>query len=444
MKTTPANTNLPAPWRSSTWVRYRVVAWLTVAAAIAYLCRNAIGVAESSIREDLGISLSQSGWVMGMFFWTYALFSVPAGVLSHAWGSRLALATFAIVWSIATAAIGLAPAALAGFVVLSAAQLCNGAAQAGIFPASFNSISHWIPINQRTLACAMPSLGMQIGAIVAASLTGYLLAPLGWRLIFLVYAIPGIVWGGLFLVSFRNDPANDDRVNESELHIIRAGREDETAENNQLEPTPWMAIVGNRTMWMLCGQQIFRAAGYIFFATWFPTFLQETRGISKVAAGNLQAAVLIAAIAGSLVGGVLTDWIWRRTGNLWLSRSGIGTTFLFLSGVMVLGAYYAESLPFSMLFMCLGAMMASLGGVGAIAATLDIGGKHVSQIFAIMNMAGNFAAAATPICVGYLFESTENWDVVLLVFAAVYFAGAIFWSMVNPNLKITRATSGGR
>jgi len=444
METTPIDTNLPAPWRSPTWVRYRVVAWLTVAAAIAYLCRNAVGVAESSIREDLGLSLSQSGWFMGMFFWTYALFSVPAGVLSHAWGSRLALTAFAIVWSIATAAIGLAPAALAGFVVLSAAQLCNGAAQAGIFPASFNSISHWMPLGLRTLACALPSFGMQIGAIVAASLTGYLLEPLGWRWIFLVYAIPGIVWGFMFLVSFRNDPATDDRVNEAELDIIRAGREDEPAQNDQLEPTPWLAIVGNRTMWMLCGQQIFRAAGYIFFASWFPTFLQQTHGVSKVASGNLQAAVLVATIAGSLVGGILTDWIWRRTGNLWLSRSGVGTTFLFMSGILILGAYYAESLTLLMLFICLGAITASLGGVGAIAATLDIGGKHVPQVFAIMNMAGNFAAAATPICVGYLFESTENWDVVLLVFAAVYFAGAIFWSMVNPNLKITRATSGGR
>ena len=88
--------------------------------------------------------------------------------------------------------------------------------------------------------------------------------------------------------------------------------------------------------------------------------------------------------------------------------------------------------------------MASLGGVGATAAVLDIAGKHVPQVFAIMNMAGNLAAAATPICVGYLFESTENWNIVLLLFAAIYFCGAKCWSLVDPNLTITPSTNNGR
>ena len=43
------------PDAAPTNVRYQVVAWLTLAAAIAYLTRNAVSVAESTIREDLAI-----------------------------------------------------------------------------------------------------------------------------------------------------------------------------------------------------------------------------------------------------------------------------------------------------------------------------------------------------------------------------------------------------
>lgn len=413
------------------------MAWLMVAAAVAYLCRNAVGVAESSIREDLGLSLTQSGWFMGMFFWTYAIFSVPAGVFAHRWGSRIALAVFAFVWSIATASIGLAPVALAGFIVLLSAQLFNGMAQSGIFPASCNTISHWMPMGQRTLACSLLVLGMQVGAVIAGSLTGNLLGPLGWRSVFFIYALPGMTLAFFFYVSFRNDPSNDKRVNQAELDVIHGGQEEESSKDDTHEPTPWMAIVRNRTMWMLCGQQIFRAAGYMFFASWFPTFLQVTRGVSKATSGNLQAAVLIATMLGGLLGGLLTDWIWRRTGNLRLSRSGIGTTFLFLSGLFILGACYAESLRLSMALMCAGAAMASIGGVGAVASTLDIGGNHVSQVFAIMNMTGNFAAALTPVYVGYIFEYSDDWNSVLVLFALIYFAGAGFWTLVDPNRKIS-------
>jgi MFS transporter, ACS family, D-galactonate transporter len=50
-----------------------------------------------------------------------------------------------------------------------------------------------------------------------------------------------------------------------------------------------------------------------------------------------------------------------------------------------------------------------------------------------MNMVGNFAAAACPVIVGKLFQATANWDLVLLLFAGVYFAGAVCWVFVNPR-----------
>ena len=173
-------------------VRFRVVGGLALAAALAYLCRNAVGIAESSIRADLGLSLKQSGWFMGAFFWTYALFQVPAGWFSQVRGTRLALTLFAATWSVATLALGLAP----GFWLLMTAQLFMGTAQAGIFPASCNSVKHWTPLARRTFSCALLAAGMQIGAIVAARLTGKLLGEeiLPWRWIFVAYSIPGLLW----------------------------------------------------------------------------------------------------------------------------------------------------------------------------------------------------------------------------------------------------------
>ena len=50
-----------------TAVRYRALAWLTAAAGLAYLCRNAIGVPESAIREELGLTIRQSSWFLSAF-----------------------------------------------------------------------------------------------------------------------------------------------------------------------------------------------------------------------------------------------------------------------------------------------------------------------------------------------------------------------------------------
>ena len=106
--------------------RFEVLALLTLAAAVAYLVRVAIGVAESTIREDLGLTLEQSGWFMGAFFWSYALLQVPAAGLTQRRGTRLTLFAFATAWSLAALCIGMAP----GLWLLIAAQLVMGAAQA--------------------------------------------------------------------------------------------------------------------------------------------------------------------------------------------------------------------------------------------------------------------------------------------------------------------------
>jgi ACS family D-galactonate transporter-like MFS transporter len=424
------------PDAAPTNVRYQVVAWLTLAAAIAYLTRNAVSVAESTIREDLGLSLRQSGWFMGTFFWSYALLQIPGGELAHRRGAKLAMVLFTAAGSVATLCIGLAP----GLWLLLTAQLIMGAAQAGLFPASCYSISHWIPLARRTFACGILTMGMQVGAIAASILTGRFIENIPWRWVFLIYALPGIVWAIAFLMKFRDRPQNDPSVNAAELQLISPVPQDSHSRSEN-RSAPWGAIVANPAIWFLCGQQICRGAGYMFFASWFPTFLQATRGVSVVGSGYLQALVFSGTMAGCIIGGWLTDWILNRTGSLRYSRSGVGSTFLFGCSMLILAAWFVESTTVAVGLLAAGALFAALAGPCAFSATMDIGGDHVPQVFGLMNMTGNLAAAACPILVAELFEWTSNWGLVLLVFSGIYLAGAISWAFVDCSRKVEHEVS---
>ncbi|MEQ9408269.1 MAG: MFS transporter [Fuerstiella sp.] len=415
-----------------TLVRYRVLGLLALAAAISYLARNAVSVAESTIREDLGLSIRESGWFMGAFFWSYAVLQVPGGWFAHRRGTRLAMSLFAAAWSVAALCIGMAP----GLWLLFTAQLLMGAAQAGIFPASCDAISRWIPLARRTFACGCLAFGMQIGAIAASLLTGPLMGIIHWRWVFALYAAPGFLWAAWFFLRFRDRPRDDATVNEAERAMIRADAPPEKSDDETPQPTPWAAIAINPAVWFLCGQQVCRASGYMFFASWFPTFLQETRGVSVKDSGYLQALVFAGTMAGCLFGGLLTDWIWKRTGSLRFSRSGVGATFLGGCAVLILAAWFVESLTLGIVLLSCGALFAALAGPCAFSATIDIGGNHVPQVFGLMNMMGNFAAAACPVLVAELFQWTANWNLVLLVFAGIYFAGAVSWALVNPRQHV--------
>jgi ACS family glucarate transporter-like MFS transporter/ACS family D-galactonate transporter-like MFS transporter len=341
------------------------------------------------------------------------------------------LCLFALGWSAATLAIGISQ----GLWLVLFAQLTMGAAQAGLMPAACNAVGRWMPLGQRSLAVGFIAAGMQVGAIAASGLTGEILASLGWRMVFAAFAIPGIVWAFGFLAQFRDDPAQILPADSSELALIRSGRSIDASNlpTEVDERSELLAIALSPNMWWLCGQQICRAAGYNFFASWFPTFLQTSRGVSVADSGYLQGSVLVGSLVGALCGGLVTDWIWRRSGSLRVSRSGVGAASLAICSLLTLSAWFVESTGVAVSLLSLGAFFAACAGPCAFAATIDIGGPRVPQISATMNMCGNFAAFASAVLVARIFQHTKNWDLILLLFAGVFLAGAACWVFVNPQ-----------
>lgn len=420
------------PGEKPTTARYEVLGLLAMAALIAYLARSSLSVAESTIRDDMHLTLRQSGWFMGAFFWSYAVLQIPSGWFTQRFGTRLTLTLFAIMWSAGALCIGTASV----FWILIVANLLMGAAQAGIFPSACYSISHWIPPGRRSSACGILSVGMQVGAIMAAVVTGPLIADIGWRRVFMIYAIPGFLWAWVFMSRFRDQPADDATVNDTERELIQSGANRSSAVASSAGPTPWRTIAQSRTVWFLCSQQMCRASGYIFFATWFPTFLQKARNMTVSDSGYLQALVFAGTLAGSFGGGMLTDWIFRKSGNLKVSRSGVGVGCLLACAGLILSAWFVKDVTTAVALLACGAFFAALAGPSAYVTTIDIGGGHVPQVFGLMNMMGNLGAAACPIVVGELFERTDNWDLALLMFAGLYLTGAICWLFVDPRRKI--------
>ena len=198
-----------------TRTRFVVLAWLCAAAALAYVSRNAIAVAESTVRGDLGLTKQQSGWLMSAFFFSYALCQIPMGQFGQRAGSRRALSLFAIVWSVATAVT----AFVSGLGGLIAARIVQGIAQAGLFPTATVTVAKWFPKTGRAFATGSLGSFMSVGGALCAWLTGVLLEALeprvatgwNWRLTFLLFAVPGIIWAAWFWKWFRDEPQEHHR-----------------------------------------------------------------------------------------------------------------------------------------------------------------------------------------------------------------------------------------
>ncbi|SIO20907.1 MFS transporter, ACS family, glucarate transporter [Singulisphaera sp. GP187] len=408
-------------------VRHLILIWLCVATTIAYIDRGCLSVAEKLIRADLGLTESQMGLVMSAFFLAYALFQMPAAGLDHAWGARRALPVFAAAWSLATGLCG----ATHGVVLLLVARFSMGVAEAGIFPSSTGVLSRWYPVSRRAWVSGILTSFMGVGGGIGAALTGFILVYVSWRWMFLLYAVPGLIWALGFALWFRNNPCEHPSVNPAELALISAGAK--RTDQQVVGPIAWRTLLANRAVLGLVLQQFFRAAAAIFYLSWFPTYLRETRGVGVWEAGLLTSLPHWTTMLGCLAGGWLSDRVLARTGSLRLARQGVSVVSMLVATLLIGLAYPIADARLAVLVLSIGAFAAALAGPCAYALTMDLGGRNTPQVFGIMNTSGAIGSILFPIIVPKLVVITGSWDAVLTFFAAIHIVAGACWLIFDAD-----------
>jgi MFS family permease len=154
-----------------TSIRYFIVLAAMLAAVLLYLERVCLSVAEVFIREDLNIDKDRMSYVLGAFFFSYALGQVPAGWLSQRYGPRLMMTLYMLGWSLFGVFIALAQ----DFITLFASRFLLGLSQAGAYPTAALLVKRWIPDRSRGMANSIVSFGGRFGGAGANWLTGILI-----------------------------------------------------------------------------------------------------------------------------------------------------------------------------------------------------------------------------------------------------------------------------
>jgi MFS family permease len=386
-----------------------VLAALCLVALLAYAQRSHLGIVAQPVAADLGLSDAQMGRALGLFFLSYAVLQVPAGWLADVWGVRRTLAVMLGLGALATAVCGLA----GDLTMLLTARLAMGAAQAGTFPCAVKAIGEWLPPGWRGFASGALACAMSAGTVLMGPLAVWLLGPVGWRGTCQLLAAPGLLAALAFAVFYRDRAAGG------------------AASNGGLAVLPALAL--SPPMWWIGGQQFFRAAGNIFFMTWFTTYLVHTRGVTLQSAGWLTALPVLGMALGALAGGGLSDLILAATGRRGLARRGFAVVSLLASGAVIAGSAGIADATAAVAALSVGAFVSALAGPCAYAVSIDMGGRQTGLVFSTMNMAGNVGAFVFPLAVNAAVDSTGGWQAALWLFCGSYLAGAVCWLFLDTR-----------
>ncbi len=274
-----------------------VLALLFGVALLNMLDRQILGMLVVPIKAEFGVSDTAMGFLTGPSF---ALFYAIAGIPIARWADRgvrrSIIALGLALWSGLTLASGM----VQSFGQLVVARLGVGVGEAAGTPPSHALISDYFPPERRAVALALFTVGASTGVAAAHLVGGWVNELWGWRMVFIVAGLPGIVLAILVRLTVREP---------------RRGRFDGGAQTARGED--WRAAVGllaripsYRHLVAAASLHSFAFAGSMI---WYPTFLTRVHGLSSGEIGT--ALALYSSLPtgiGIFLGGLATDWLARR------------------------------------------------------------------------------------------------------------------------------------
>ncbi|HEX8250311.1 MAG TPA: MFS transporter [Pyrinomonadaceae bacterium] len=157
--------------------------------AMNFFDRQILGAVGEPIRKEFGLSDASLGALGTAFTLLYAFVGVPLGRLADKSSRKGILSAGVFVWSLMTAASGVAT----NFWQIFLLRLGVGVGEASCAPAATSLIGDLFPAAKRAKALSIFMLGLPVGVALSFAVSGIVARQYGWRAAFLVAGIPGIL-----------------------------------------------------------------------------------------------------------------------------------------------------------------------------------------------------------------------------------------------------------
>src|ERR1700691_699994 len=163
-------------------IQRTALAMLVLAGVVNYIDRATLAVANPLIRQDLGLSIADMGYLLSAFLWSYAFAQLPTGAMVDKLGPRLLLTLGLSLWSLAQLLGGL----VRGFGEFFGARVLLGIGEAPQFPTGARVVRDWLNQRDRGLATGIFNCASSLGTAIAVPLLTYLMLSFGWRTMFVM------------------------------------------------------------------------------------------------------------------------------------------------------------------------------------------------------------------------------------------------------------------
>jgi MFS family permease len=377
--------------------RWLIIGLLCLGMIIAYFDRVNLSVAlaekdpERSLRAQFGLTDRDRGALNSAFFWSYAALQIPAGWLVDRFGVKYPYALGFVVWSLVSAGSAMAVSLRQLFLL----RVLLGVGESVVTPAGMRWIRFHCAEHQRGLAVGLYMAAAKIGPALGTPLAGWLIVQFGWRKMFLILGLGGLIW----LIPWMKLVRDDDRQ-------IEAAQSRQTVGGRVpfgkvlASPVIWGTVIGT-----FCYQY------FVYFSmTWLPAYFVDRRHLSLADSSIYTGFSFLGMAVVATLAGWVADRLIERGGDPVRVRKAFTIAGFLVASTELIGAL-SDSNSVALFF-----AIFSLSGLGlttanywALTQTL-IPGAAVGRIVGVQNCAANLPGIVAPLLTGWLVQSTGSYE----------------------------------
>ncbi|ACL69239.1 MFS transporter [Halothermothrix orenii] len=382
-----------------------------------FVDQNAMNPIINDLVAEYGVGEDKIGIIGSAFIILGAVVSLIFGYLADKKSRKMLLAFVVLVGEI--------PCFLTGFEYFTRTyeqllilRILTGLGIGGIFPLTFSLIGDYFPAGQRGIINAMVTTAWGVGQILGQTLAGFLSGPYGWRLPFIIAAVPNFVLVPLFVLVAREPKRG---AQEEELsEVIEQGLE----YREKIKFSDLKEIFKNKTNILGFLQGIPGSLPWGLIPFFIVPFYELHKGFSRGMATILSLFLGIGATVGGIFGGWMGDKIYKKSPRMLPVFNAVFILLGVIPGFFLMGLNYGSDpgwneLILPLIFSFCTGVVVSLPAPNIKSILINVNPpEHRGTVFSIHNLTDSLGRGVGPLIGGFLVVSQGyQWTMYFAVFA---------------------------
>ena len=388
-------------------LRWWVITLVALATVINYIDRQSLNVLWPAIAADLYPDKTADehkqiyAFISVVFVFSYAFGQAVFGKIFDKVGTRLGFVLSITVWSIATALHAFAKG-VASFAIF---RSILGVAEAGNWPGAAKANAEWFPSKERAFAQGIFNSGAAIGGIISIPLIAFLSVYFGWKAIFVLIGLVGMLWLIPWLYIVKAPPERHPWISAEERDYItgnRSGTPEPAATEGEYDPST-AELLSHKQSWGVIIASAAIDPIWWLFVFWIPIYLSEVFGMDVKQIGIYGWVPYVGAMFGAWFGGGLAQWMMTKGWSLNATRKSVISLgcLIMLPSLLLMSDPGTPFTAVMLMAVILFGFQTAIGNVQTLPSDL-FGGKPVGTLAGIAGMSAKLGAAALTSLVPWL------------------------------------------